>query len=344
MTFWGIILILTTLALYLIPLLPGLVEIFRPTDTQPLRVSQEYDSNPLHFADGFRKYVKKNFADLSVAQNHNGTLKDGTKFQLVGESGIPTLKNTNGNGSKNSSQSEKHKWNRLLISTNSLGLPAGEAFETEIYSLQNVSTGERSQFRALLSDQSLNIREHCTVMRWAHSEGDMIVGAHSHMYGRATSRQSIILNEDVHFERLHAPIIMSTARQNISYDTAAKEHILLDHLPDVKIQSGKRWVLNGHLDFPAEHRFEGDIITGTTATIGDYALLDGSLKCNAHDDVVHHLQNTGVVSSNNRKNIALCDIGNNVTINGSVISSHDMTIGENCRIFGPGDCRKFIDY
>lgn len=322
MSTWPVILVLVTLFLYILPLIPGLVELIRPTDTKPLRVLQDYDSNPLHFAAGFRNFIGKSFADLHTDQNHNGTLQNGTKYQLVSEPGVPTI-------------DAASSITKLILSNFPLHLPAGEMFEHEVYSKQNIITGERSQFRALLSEHTLNIREHCTVLRWAHSESDMIVGKGSKLYGRATSRQSIILGDNVQFERLHAPIILSTARTNLSAESIAVSRTVLKDLPDVKIQSGRRWVLNGHLDFPANHAFDGDIVTGTTAHFGDYAHITGSIKCNAHDDVAHHLQNRGVAVRNSKKHNALCDIGNEVRIDGSLISSYDLTIGQNCRIFGP---------
>jgi len=318
---WAIILILFTIFLYVLPLLPGLFELFRPTDIEPLRVSQDYDSNPMFFAEGFRSFINKNFTDLNATETTNGTLEDGAKYQMVGEKGVPNLDGVIGS-------------TKLILSNHPLTLPAGEMFETEIYGRNSITTGERSHFRAIMSDKTLQLREHSTVLRWAHSDGDMLVGRYSHLYGRATSKQSIFLGEGVRFERLYAPIILSTARTNLPAETPTKDRAILTELPDVKMQSGRRWVLNGHMDFPADHFFDGDIVTGTTATIGDYAHIKGSVKVNAHDDVVYHLQNSGAASRNN-KNVARATIGDFVLIDGSLISSHDLYIGQNCRLMGP---------
>jgi cytoskeletal protein CcmA (bactofilin family) len=320
---WAIILIVFTIALFILPLLPGIMELVRPTDIKPLRVSQEYDSNPYHFAEGFRSYIDRSFTALDSTENQNGNLENGAKYQLVGEKGSPSL-DASGNHSK------------LILSAHHLTLPAGEMFETEIYGKQNVTTGERSQFRALLSDSSLNIREHSTVLRWAHSNGDMMVGRGCTLYGRATSEQSIILGEGVQFERLHAPIILSTSRNKLAAETKPVERITITELPDVKMQAGRRWLLDGALDFKANHVFDGDIVSSTTGAIGDWAHIKGSVKCNAHEDIAHHLQSKGVAVRNaSARRIARCDVGNHVQIDGALVSSHDLTIGENCKIVGP---------
>ncbi len=317
---WIIVLSLVTALLFTLPLVPGLIELIRPTDVKPLRVSQDYDSNPMHFADGFRDYIRTNFRDIHSTQNHNGRLIDDTRYQLVGEKGIPNLDATN-------------ITTKLLLSAHPLTLPAGELFESEIYGRQSIMTGERSHFRAIMADDTLMLREHSTVLRWAHSEGEMVVGRHTKLFGRATSRHSIILGDGVHFERLHAPKIMTTVTKNPRV-AAPVALATLNTLPDVKVQSGRRWVLNGHLDFPANNLFDGDIVTGTTATIGSHAHIKGSVKCNAGDDIAYHLHTSGVPTRTTRK-MARCEIGTHVRIDGSLVSSHDLIIGEHCRIFGP---------
>lgn len=319
--FWSLLLILVTLSLFTLPLVPGLIEIVKKTDVKPLRVLQAYDSNPFHFAEGFRDYVRKQFGDIHSAQNHNGLLENGTKYQLVGEKGIPNL-------------DASSITTKLLLSAHPLTLPAGELFETEIYGAQAILTGERSHFRALLADGTLHIRDHCTVLRWAHSNGEMAVGRHSKLFGRATSNHTIVLGDMVQFERLHAPRILTTSLSSVAAPSPGVTLTRLGALNDIKIQSGRRWVLSGSLDFPAEHSFDGDIVTGTTAIVGDHAHIIGSIKCNAHNDVAYHLQNSGIATRTDRP-IARCEIGNHVRIDGSVISSHDLTIGQHCQIFGP---------
>lgn len=318
--YWPLLLIIVTSFVFILPLVPGIAELVDPSDTKPLTVSQAYDSNPFHFAEGFREYVRNQFGDIHSAQNHNGRLGDGTKYQLVGEKGIPNLDASN-------------LTTKLLLSSHPLTLPAGEMFKAEVYGAQAVLTGDRSQFRALLSDDTLHIREQCTVLRWTHSNGEMAVGRQSKLFGRATSNHSIILGDEVQFERLHAPRILTTS-SGAATPGAQTTLGTMRELPDVKIHSGRRWVLNGTLEFPAAYAFDGDIVTGTTATIGDHAHIKGSIKCNAASDLTHNLQNNGILAKN-EDDTARCQIGNYVRIDGSVVSTNDLMIGKYCQIFGP---------
>ena len=59
-----------TFLLFIIPLLPSLIELQMATDTRPLKVIQEYDSNIRHFAVGFRSYIEKNFAGIHYCCIH----------------------------------------------------------------------------------------------------------------------------------------------------------------------------------------------------------------------------------------------------------------------------------
>ena len=321
MSTWPLLLILVTVALFSLPLIPGLIELLRPTDIKPLSVSQAYDNNPFFFAEGFRSYIAREFGDIHSAQNHNGRLADGTKYQLVGEKGMPNLDASNVTA-------------KLLLSAHPLTLPAGELFEMEVYGKQAVLTGERSHFRALLSENTLHIRDHCTIIRWAHSNGEMAVGRQSKLFGRATSNHSIVLGDGVQFERLHAPRVLTTSAGNGAPPAPKMQLTELRELPDVKIHGGRRWVLNGGMTFPANYAFDGDIVTSAGAAIGDNAHIKGSIKCNATNDASYRAKDHNSINRA-EKDSARCELGNRVRIDGSVVSTNDLYIGQYCQIMGP---------
>ena len=290
MNLWPELLILATVGLFLLPLLPTFIELVYPTDVSPLRVVQEYDNDPFHFAAGFKHY-------LTIA----------TPEQL---------------GVANVTSSRKP-----------ITLHDDTVYESEIYSKEHIETGKNSRFRALFSGNTLTINENGIVLRWAHSDGEMRVKSGSTLLGRATSNQMIVLAEGCYFERLHAPKIV-IGEEKPHMDNAPLALTTLEVLKDVKVQAGRRSLLEGNLDFPAYHTFDGDIVAGSTAIVGDYAHIKGSIKSNAMNDIAYYLQTTGVLS-NTPKNIARCELGHYVRIDGSVISTHDLYIGENCRIAGP---------
>jgi len=321
MSLWPVLLIVVTSLLFFLPLVPGIIELMRPTDIKPLKVAQDYDINPYHFADGFRSFMKAKFGDIRSPANLEGKLDNGTRYQLIGETGKPGL-------------DESHSHTKVILSAHPLLLPAGELFESEVYSEKAIATGERSHYRAIMSDDAIRFGEQCTVLRWAHSDGTMTVGRGSQLFGRATSKTAIVLGDNVQFERLHAPRITTLTAGPARSDTPAPRLMPVDDLSGIKLQSESRVILHGALDFPASHLFEGDIITGTTAVIGDYSHIKGSIKVNAHEDVSYHLQKAGIMPRTETKP-GNCAIGNYVRIDGTILSTMDMTIGQHCQIFGP---------
>ena len=220
---WSLYLIVITIALMMLPLVPGLMELFRPTDLEPLRVPQGYDSNPMHFADGFRGFIAKHdFGDKSSKINRDGIIKEVGKYQVVGVKGIPTLSNN-------------PTVDRLLLSTYDLMLPADKLFEKEVYTTANITTSNNGYFRTLLAGKDMQIGNGCMVIRWAHAEGNMTVGRKTTLLGRITSRSQITLGEGCSFERLYAPKIVFVEEEEPPVVAHSTERKVLKELDDVRL-------------------------------------------------------------------------------------------------------------
>lgn len=322
MSLWPVLLFLVTVGMLLLPLLPALIELAYPTDVAPLRVVQAYDNNPMHFAQGFTSYISnhfgKNFGELHKHDTRAGAFADGTNYEIVGEDGKIAPMQEGGN--------------KVILSPYALRLPEGGAFDSEVYSETTLASGSHCSLRAAYSEGGMELGPHTTLLRWAHSNGDMHVGANSTLYGRATSMADIFLAAGCNFERLHARKIITGEALEITHPTV--ERTLMEQLKGVKMQAERRSLLEGDLDFPAYHTFDGDIVAGSTAMIGDYAHIKGSVKSNALNDLRHYLHTTGVMAGE-LKNAARCELGHYVRIDGSVVSTHDLIIGPHCRISGP---------
>ncbi len=325
MSLWTFMLFAVTIGLLILPLIPAFLELANPTDVAPLKVVQSYDNNPMHFAQGFRAYVNNHFGinsfgDMSAEKNRGGVLADGSKYEVVGEDGKVVL-----NASKGSE--------KILLSPYTIRLPDDGSFDSEAFSKTGIVTGKNCRTRALLCDEDINFGPNNTLLRWAHSEGNINVGDNSILYGRLTAKKTVTLGVGTVFERLHANKIVIGA-ELAENDMPIVSRTELAELKGVKLQAERRSLLEGNLDFPAYSTFDGDIVAGSTAFIGDYAHIKGSIKSNALNDVYHYLQTSGVLAAEDKR-AARCDLGHYVQIDGSVISTHDLYIGEHCRIFGP---------
>ncbi len=322
MSFEIIILVAVTAFLFLLPLLPGLLEWLRPTDVARLKVLSDYDNNPLYFAEGFRNYINNQIGNVRREQNINGQCADGSEYQLIGEKGLPNIDSLAANG-------------KLLLSAHSITLPADTVFEKEIYSEQTIFAGERSKFRSILAGGRLQLREQCSLLRWGHANGEVAVGKNSRIFGRLTSNHSIILASGVSFERLYAPKIMIASQRpqspeiNSPLSGANDQRLpMLESVKGVRVRYGRRLLMKNNLNFPARHYFDGDIVAPGSITIGEGVHIRGSLKSNAKTDLTDaRIDKEGI------KHGGLL-IGNNSSVEGSIVSAHDIEIGTNCRISG----------
>src|SRR5262249_44823307 len=153
----------------------------------------------------------------------------------------------------------------LLFSPHALTLPDQGMFHSEIYSGLGLLSGAGSHFRALLGGESLHIGEDSTVWRWAHSDGDVTVGRNATLNGRVTSRKTLTLSTGCRFERLYATKIICGVEDIEPTWEPATQRTMLTELENVKTQAGRRSLLEGNLNFPAAHEFDGDIVAGSTA-------------------------------------------------------------------------------
>ncbi|NBX02651.1 MAG: hypothetical protein EBR02_01025 [Alphaproteobacteria bacterium] len=305
---WVFIFLFITFLLFLLPVIPALMELILPTDTQPLRVVQEYDTDITHFAMGFKAYLEKNFgsffaaADTSEFAFQEGVLRDGTNFQVVKTGGAPTFA---------PKELNKSATQKLVLAFSPLVLPDNMFFETEVYSYGTLTTGNNSHFRALLAEDAINIAPNCTVLRWVHSGTDLSVGAACSLFGRASAAQTISIGENCQFERMNAPTIVFGKPTAAPTFNAAILRKTLD-LPNVKDIYEGRWVVNGDLDLPVNSLFDGDLIASKKMFVGQGSHITGSLKSNKD---MH--------------------IATGTRIDGAVFSSGSLYIESGCQIAGP---------
>lgn len=298
---WVFILAATTLGLFAMPLLPALAELIWPTDSQPLRVVQEHDRNIRHFAQGFRQYVNTSLSHLLSEPGREGTLADGSRFRTASAEGAIF-------------PADPATIPFLLVSGFPLNLPDGYFFESEVYSRHTISSGQHNTFRAVLSEEDIHLQDFSAVLRWIHAGRHLKVGTGCTLYGRASADNSITLSDECTFERISAPLIEVSAYQKQDVDIARAQapRTLFESFPRVREQFGRRWLLKGSLDFPAQHFFDGDIVAGSAMNIGAYGHIKGSVKSNAD---MH--------------------IGAHVCIEGSTVSAKSLYIGPGCIISGP---------
>lgn len=310
---WHMLFILCALLMFLLPLVPGLMEVKHKADVQPLRIVQEYDGDPAYFSKSFRQWLLS--SQSALFGQHSATEHMQSKFHMVGENGVPAYM---------AHEIEDSSTSRLMIAPAMLHLGSHMFHEAEIYGAHSIHTGMHNHYRAMLAEGDIVLGEQCTVMRWIHSNGALHAGRGSKLFGRTTADGSIHIDAESTFERLHAPRIQFGAHADspipernagMLTEWNAESTPLagtLQAIPLIKNNPRQRWMAHGELHFPADHRIQGDIVGSSRVMIGEGAFVAGSVKSNGD---LH--------------------LASGACIDGAVVSTGSIFIGEGCKVAGP---------
>jgi len=293
------VLLLLAGSMFMLPLIPALVELRRKSDASPLNVIQQYAGEIRHFADGFRSYTKELEILLRESQHSKaavfGTLPDGTDYLVLGR----------GDEALRLPLREENGLCSLLIATNSdLVLPPDIRFDKDIYAGGQFVGGKKNHYRAILGEKTVHLSTASRVMRWVHAMGEFQADPDCELHGRISSDRSIRLQKPCSFQRLNAPRIEIGQPVETASDAAAGHH--------TAPASTRRLLHDGDFAIPAGDVFQGNLVVRGTLRVGSGATVRGSVK-----------GDKGVV------------LEAGVRVEGSLMSANKMQIGPNSIIHGP---------
>lgn len=297
------LLFLGTVLWFLLPLLPALRELFRPTDIMPLQVVGRDAGDVALFARGFQAYVTRQLERLPTDSTEEllGKLPDGTPFVRARRLAEPLV----------AEATREEGLDRVVVLTGPSSFAGGETFVREVYAMAALAGGPGSIYRALLGDAGLTLGPNSTVLRWVHARGELLVGDGSLLAGRASSDHAIRLGHSVAFDRLAAPRIVVGGGSAVP-DIAAVPAAPLDLPLDRAHQVGDHVRIEGDLVIPAGAVVGGHLVVTGTLSIGPGARLTGNVK--AHGAV---------------------EIGAGAVLEGALVSRSQITTGLRARIAGP---------
>ena len=306
-------LVTSTGALLMVPLAPAIRELLRKSDAGPL-VTRKDDGNIASFAASLRTRCVPLHAALDrcaqVGQDDFVESPLGNAF-VVGKLGT-------WNGPQ--------RTNTIVACAGPVALPADYESTGDFYSRGNVQCGERSIFRALLSDQEIVLAEHVRILRWIHAEAALIAGSNCRFYGRASSAKSLTLSPGCTFERIYAPVIYSSKE-------AATLGLHTEYAPYAKLaQSGiGRTRVRGSMHFPADDQHRGDIVATRSIDLDQSACVYGSVKANGEVALKQRAEVHGSLVSTKRIHIS-----NGCFIKGPMISECEIVVDSGVQVGLPG--------
>ena len=293
-------------AIFMLPLLPAIVELRLKRDAQPLNVIQQHAGEIRYFANGFRKVAVELQGPLrdcvALGTTAAGKLPDGDEYLLIG-------------------RVDKETWTRggkplaicrvVVAAGADAALPDGMTFVKEIYAAGQLIGGNGNTYRAILGEKDVRLQRTSKVTRWAHAVGAFRAEHDCDLYGRVSSDREIDLQSDCVFQRLNAPrISFGDAAADFGQVTSGAPDAVAG--PQSSSAPAGRTLYDEDLDIPPGAVIPGSIVTRGKLRIGAGARVLGSAKSDS---------------------AMIVDAG--ACVEGSLISAATMHIGRDCRVGGP---------
>jgi predicted acyltransferase (DUF342 family) len=258
----------------LLPLLPGLREVLRPTDIAPLKVVDRASGHVAHFARNFRHYLEQQVSGLPAeaqAGDFFGRLPDGTAFLRVHKQSDAIAR-----------EASQGLQSQLVVIDTPATLTGNETFLMELYARAPLTGGPNAVYRAIYGEHELVLGDDSAVLRWAHASGRLTVGNRCTMRGRLSSDESVRLGSSVVVERVGAPVISVGEPADLPPD-------LPSTLPLCPLPAGARTIGNfvrveGDFTVTEGTRIAGHLVVAGRTRIGMGAIVEGSVK--SHGDLV----------------------------------------------------------
>jgi hypothetical protein len=247
-----LLLLAATAAWVLLPLIPALRELLRPTDAEPLNAVGHDAGDLTVFADGFRDYLARQLpadaiaAGAATREGGSTAVAASTRVGTLGD-GSPYVQLTGDGASLRDVAHADGSVPRIVIADGPLTLRGGETFLLEFLARGPMHGGRDAVYRALLGEGDVSLGEGSEVLRWVHAAGDLSLGAGSIVHGRASALGRMLLAPNVTFSRIRAARIATVAPMR---DRCARRRR--------NDRWHGRWISRGSADPPAGHQRNGE--------------------------------------------------------------------------------------
>ncbi len=300
----AVLLLLAFVAWMLLPLVPALLELLRPTDATPLAMVGQDAGELTYFADRFRGYLDEQLArspDASTASA--GRFADGTPWVRM-----PAAAH----------EPAPARVDAVVLAEPGTRLPSDGVYTMELFARGDLTCGARTVVRALLADGACELGAGSDVLRWVHAEGVLRVGVDATLHGRATSHAAIELGPGVRFARLRAPRIASRGAP----ETDPIPPAVADEPPTLPtltpfVPAGATRLGDGYL------RVDGSLVVPPRSLVEANLIVRGDLRLEAGSRVQGAVKAHGSVT-----------VGRDVVVDGAVVAQREVHVDAGAQLLG----------
>ena len=308
-----LVLLVLTAAWLVLPLVPALRELLRPTDVEPLTMVGRDNADIARFARNFREYLKGQLAALEgepdARGEQTGKLPDNTPFMRLARLPNEISRTSMPPGANG----------RLLVLDQSTVLDGGEQFRLEVWSREDFIGGPSATYRAVLGEQNVELAEKSVVLRWVHSVGPLVIGPRSSVYGRTSSEKEVHIGAGVAFDRIGAPVIIvgSASPRPMPVSSGGKKF----QPPERSRRLGDHLRVEQDLEVLADTVIDGNLVVAGRCWLGRNVRVNGSIKVHRELTCDEGVVITGAVVSRN-----LIKVGRDSWIQGPIISEEHLIL------------------
>ncbi|WP_446809556.1 hypothetical protein ACH50O_20260 [Methylomonas sp. 2BW1-5-20] len=317
---WTTLLFTCTACIFLLPLLPAIIELRLKEDIEPVAVDQANAGNIDYFAESFLAFITDAINDYQSGKTEQFSQQN---YCLYQQDAVFTA---------SAEELKRAGTDRLVVGLGDLRLPPDFNFTQEVFSKGNINCGEKVRLRSALAIGDLQLGKNSQLLRWAHA-CNIFVASGCVLLGRVSAEADLNLLPHCEFVRVNANRIYVMPKHG---EPAYEQPVPVD-APKIEVNQLKtyldnagRVLLDGNLDFPANGVWQGDMVIRGDAVIREDAEIAGSLKVYGDIHIESGVTITGAIVCNKKLNVA-----SRCVLNGPLVAEKQIELDSGCRIGNP---------
>ncbi len=254
-----IIAIILFTCLFLLPFLPGIIELFRKEDAEPLFIAMEYIRNPRYFGKSFKRLIHRATAGFTLSPGMR-------EVRLSKDETVELTHSLNVTADK--------EINHMLYVIGKFVSGNNVQFNKEVYVIEDAVIGTNNIIQAFAGDGNVKVEEGVRFRRWLDTEGDIVIDGKCDLGISASSSSKLCVARNCLFRRLFGMPIAT----GHNWITAIIDSIETTPFTE-SVHTRSSFIRRKDRDVKPETVFEDNVVFINDVKIGRGSLFKGSIKC-----------------------------------------------------------------
>lgn len=312
-------------AMCVLPLVPGLLEVLRPRDRYPLPVDLNYSKDPHYFGRSLRRLLRQALPAATVwPGSHAAKLSRPEQVRVTHAHAVAAAERVD----------------EVLLVRGDLTVGADASLQREVCVEGRASLGPGSQLRAIACDGDLDLVERVQVLRWLDAEGDLRAGPDCRLGQHCSARGRLEIADGCRFARLFGAPIATEGGQARPAPVSLRPRIA----PVGPDEDGARRTIDqvlrherGDVRIDPGETVDSDLVATGNLAIGAGAVVRGSVHAVGGVDLAAGATVLGSVFADGP-----ITVGEEATIAGHVFGQDTVTVARGVQIGRPGAVKSLI--